>query len=57
MCEALRKRHAVRDVVRLPVAGQQERGYGRRGRVRNGGRVVFEEVEEGEEEEEEWEAP
>ena len=57
MDEALHKRQPVRDVVRPPVTGEQERGDGGGGRVGDGGRVVFEEVEEGEEEEEEGEAP
>ena len=51
--EAFGKGRRVRDVVGPAVARQQEGGDGRGGRVREGGRVEFEEVEEGEEEEEE----
>lgn len=48
----------VRDVVRLPVRAEQEGGRGRcGGGVTERGGVVFEEVEEGEEGEEEGEAP
>lgn len=51
------KGHAVRNVVRSAVAGQEEGGQGRGGRVGDGGGVELEEVEEGEEEEEGGEAP
>ena len=54
--ESFRKGERVGDVVCFSVAGEEEGRHGRGGRVRDGGRVVFEEVEEGEEEEEEGQA-
>lgn len=48
---------AVGDVVGFAVAGEEEGRDGCGGRVREGGGVVFEVVEEGEEGEEEGEAP
>lgn len=48
---------AVGDVVGFAVAGEEEGGDGCGGRVRAGGGVVLEVVEEGEEGEEEGEAP
>ena len=55
--EGLREGHAMRDVVGSSVAGEEEGGDGCGGRVREGGGVVFEVVEEGEEGEEGGEAP
>ena len=56
--EAFGEGEPVRGVVGAPVAGKEEGGGRRRGgRVRDGGGVVFEEVEEGEEGEEGGEAP
>lgn len=57
MQETLQERHCVRDVIGLPVLGEEESVYACSGGVVARCGVVFEEVEEGEGGEEVGEAP